>query len=257
MKNKRIDLAKPIQRWLVLILIYILAFVPRALYPVSRPMQWFNRSIRFVDALLAADWEGTYQRSHPGVTTMWLSGIGIKLFAFQTEQSSQQLLGTDPTKPGVIDRAVTAGVIPLALAIALCISGSYPLISNILGRKTGFVASVLMSLDPFFITYSKVLHVDALLAAFMLLSALFLLNYFKREKASDLIHFSLLNRTIALILPTRDISRPLQSDRFFYSHPTEYYPVILQPDTVRVESRDTGHGLWIIHPGRQLIQTCW
>ena len=169
------------------ILIFLLAFVPRAIYPVSRPMQWYNRAVRFGDAVLAQDWAGTYERYHPGVTTMWLSGIGIKVFSWGKGLSSEQLLGAAPTKPGVLNGAVAAGVVPLALVIALSIVLSYTLLNRIAGPKVALVGGCLLALDPFYITYSKVLHVDALLAAFMLTSALFLLSYLHRLKRLDLI----------------------------------------------------------------------
>jgi hypothetical protein len=175
------------REWAVLALIFLLSFLPRAVYPVSRPMQWYSRAIRFGDALLAQDWAETYQRYHPGVTTMWLSGIGVKLFGWQQGLSSDQLLGIAPTKPGTLDDAVAAGVVPLAFVIALCTALSYVLLSRIAGRRTGFAGSCLLALDPFHITYSKVLHVDGLLATFMLVSVLFLLNYLHRTRWRDLI----------------------------------------------------------------------
>ena len=176
-----------LRRWVIPILIFLLAFLPRAIYPVSRPMQWYSRAVRFVDALLAQDWAGTYQRYHPGVITMWLSGIGMKLFAWQRGLSSDQLLGLAPAKPGTMDDAVVAGVIPLALVVALCVALSYTLISRFTGRRVAFVASFLLALDPFYVTYSKVLHVDALLATFMLVSVLCLLSYLHRARRIDLI----------------------------------------------------------------------
>ncbi len=175
------------QRWGLLVLIFLLAFLPRAIYPVSWPMQWYDRSIHFGDALLAKDWAGTFQRGHPGVTTMWLSGIGLKLFGWQQGLSSEQLLGISPAKPGVTNDAITAGVIPLALVIALCIVLVYFLMTNIAGKKIALVASCLLALDPVYITYSKVLHVDAMSATFMLVSVLGLLDYLVRGKRFALI----------------------------------------------------------------------
>jgi hypothetical protein len=173
--------------WAVAVLIFLLAFLPRAMYPVSWPMQWYSRAVRFGDALLAQDWAETYQRYHPGVITMWLSGIGLKLFAWQQGLSSDQLLGIAPTKPGTLNDAVAAGVVPLAFVIALCIALTYPLLLRIVGRKVAFAGSCLLALDPFHITYSKVLHVDGLLATFMLVSVLFLLSYLHRARRLDLI----------------------------------------------------------------------
>ncbi len=173
--------------WAVSVFIFLLAFLPRAVYPVSRPMQWYTRAVRFSDALLAQDWAEAYQRYHPGVSTMWLSSIGVRLYAWQKGLSTDQLLGTAPTKPGVLNDAVTAGVIPLAVVIALCIGLSYVLLSRITEPKVAFAGSCLLALDPFYIPHSKVLHVDALLATFMLTSALFLLNFLRHSRSLDLI----------------------------------------------------------------------
>ncbi len=150
-------------------------------------MQWYNRAIHFWDALLARDWAGTYQQYHPGVTTMWLSGGGIKLFAWLRGLSSDQLLGLAPARPGAINGAITAGVLPLVLVISLCIALSYVLLERLSGRKVALVGACLLALNPFYIAYSRVLHVNALLATFMFVSALFLFNYFYRTRWLDLI----------------------------------------------------------------------
>lgn len=178
----------------ILLILFLLAFLPRAIYPVSRPLQWYSRAVRFGDALLERDWEETYQRYHPGVPTMWISGIGLKIFAVKNDLNSKQLLGFVPTQPGVLNDATTAGVIPLALVISACIALNVWLLSRLAGKKIAYTAGFLLALDPFFITHSKVLHVDAVLSAFMLTSVLYLLNYLvpnkeegRTPKRSDLI----------------------------------------------------------------------
>lgn len=176
-------------RWLggIYILLFLLAFLPRAIHPISWPMQWYERSIHFSDAVLKGDWAGTFQRHHPGVTTCWLSGFGLQVFARLRGLTSSQLLGTEPTPPGVIAQAMTAGVLPLAFTIALCIALSYLLIRRLTGPRVALAAAGLLALDPFYIARSQVLHVDALMATFMLVSALFLLNHVHRHKRSDLV----------------------------------------------------------------------
>jgi hypothetical protein len=176
-----------LERWVVPILIFSLAFLPRAIYPVSRSMLWYYRAIRFSDALLARDWAGTHQSYHPGVTTTWLSGIGIKLFAWQRGLSSAQLMRHVPTQPGTVNGAVVAGVVPLALGIALCVTLSYVLLRRITDGSVALVGGCLLALDPFHLTSSKVLHVDAMLATLMFVSVLFLLNYVNGAKRPDLL----------------------------------------------------------------------
>lgn len=124
---------------------------------------------------------------HPGVTTMWLAGLGIKILAWRHGLTSAQLLEDQPIRPGEVSAAVTAGVIPLALVIALCIALTYPLLKRLTDRKLALAGSLLLALDPFHLTYSKVLHVDGLLATFMFVSTLFLLNHLSEDRRSDLI----------------------------------------------------------------------
>jgi len=140
------------------------------------------RSVHFADALLTRNWARTYQRYHPGVTTMWLAGIGLKLFAWQQGLTSLQLLSIEPTKPSTLDSAVAAGVLPIAFVVSLCIALSYFLLCNITEQRIAFSGSFLLALDPFYTTYSKEIHVNALLATFMLMSCLFLLNYVYRGR---------------------------------------------------------------------------
>ena len=182
MTMQRLWQSRWLQRWGLPVLIFLLAFLPRAIYPVSRAMLWYQRAVHFGDALLSQDWGATYQSYHPGVTAMWLAGIGLKLFAWQRGLSSDQLLGLEPAEPGTVNGAIAAGVIPLALVIALCVMLSFTLLTRIAGRKVAFAGSCLLALDPFHIGYSKVLHVDALLATFMFTSALFLLSYLRRSR---------------------------------------------------------------------------
>jgi hypothetical protein len=176
-----------LEHWVIPLSIFLLAFLPRAIYPVSLSMLWYERAVHFGDALLARDWAGTYLTYHPGVTTMWLAGIGIKIFAWQRGLSSAQLLGTYPSQIGTVNGAIAAGVLPLALAIALCIALSYSLLKRVADPKVAIVGSCLLALDPFHITYSKVLHVNALLATFMFTSVLYLFSYCRRAKWLDLV----------------------------------------------------------------------
>ena len=180
--------AVPLGRtWGIPVLVFLASFIPRAAYPVSRSMLWYYRSISFIDALLAGDWRATYQSYHPGATTTWLAGIGIRLFASLKGQTSAQLLRLEPTQPGMVDAAVSAGVIPLALVISLCIALSYLLLKRLFGPKIAIVGALLLALDPFHITHSKVLHVDGLLATFMIVSGLFILNHASSGRSRDLI----------------------------------------------------------------------
>jgi hypothetical protein len=184
--------------WAGLIFVFFLALLPRLIYPVSRPMQWYERSVRFWDALLEGDLSGTYQRSHPGVTTMWVAGLGLRIYAAAYGWSGDQLLNPPPTPEGIRDYPVGAGVAALSIVIAVCIGLTYVLLACLTNWSVAFVAGCLLALDPFYTAKSRALHVDALLASFMLVSALFLIYYLQQRKRAHLI-FSGLFAGLALL----------------------------------------------------------
>lgn len=176
-----------IRRWAIPVALFALAFLPRMIYPVSWPMQWYTRAIEFGDAVLAGEWSHTFQRYHPGVTTMWLSGVGLRLFSWRHGLSSEEMMGTAPTKPGLIDSAVSAGVLPVALFISVSIVLAYLVLRRTVGRRAAVAAGVLIALDPLYLTHSKMIHVNGLLTACMFLSVLFLLDFIRRKRLYSLV----------------------------------------------------------------------
>ncbi len=174
------------ERW-ALVGLFLLAFIPRAVYPVSRPLQWYFRSAQFFQAVLHGDWAGTLFSEHPGVTVMWLSGAA--LWGWYALQSS---LGLNPPAPletegyAFADR-VTVGILPLALIVALGILWGWVLLCRLFDRRVAWVAALLWALDPFYLANSKVLHLDAALSTLMLLSALWMLIYLREGHSRHIV----------------------------------------------------------------------
>jgi hypothetical protein len=176
--ESRIDLYRWVKPTMALIL-FLVAFLPRAIYPVSRPFQWYTRSVMFVDSVARGAWGETVYSEHPGVTTMWLSGVALRSAGVVPERR--------PDGPYVDPEALTAresaiGVLPLALAIAGLVVLTYFLLVRLFDRPAAFGAALLVALDPFFVANSKVLHVDGLLAATMSTSALALLVFVRDRR---------------------------------------------------------------------------
>jgi hypothetical protein len=174
-----------LERW-ALVGLLLLAFVPRAVYPVSRPLQWYFRSAEFFQAVLHGDWAGTLFSEHPGVTVMWLSGAALWGW-----YGLQSLLGLNPPAPlktegyAFADR-VAVGVLPLALVVALGILWGWYLLRRLFGRRVAWVAALLWALDPFYLANSKALHLDATLSMLMILSALWMLIYLRERRLRQL-----------------------------------------------------------------------
>ncbi len=193
------------------ILLFLLAFLPRAIQPVSRPLVWYLRSAHFIEAVLAGDWANTVYSEHPGVALMWPAGIGLKLY--WTLSGVAPAAHTVPTdfEPihffGPVPAAeIAAALTPLALLIALGIVGIYLMLRRLFDEPTATVAGLLLALSPYYLAQSKVLHLDALLATLMLLSALALLVHRRERRARWLLlsgalgGLALLVKTPALFL---------------------------------------------------------
>ncbi|MCD6301916.1 MAG: glycosyltransferase family 39 protein [Anaerolineae bacterium] len=177
-----------VHRWLIPLALFALALVPRAHAPISRPIVWSDRGFHFANAVLRGDWADTYRRYHPGVTTMWLSGFALKWFAHANgDLTANQMLGIEPVKPGTLDRAVAVGVLPLALTISAAIALTYPLLRRRAGTTVALAGTILLALDPFHLSNSKVIHPDAMVASLMLLSVLLFWEWLRLGKRRDLV----------------------------------------------------------------------
>lgn len=193
------------QRW-ALFALFLVSFALRVCTPVSRPLQWHDRSIRFVDAVARADFGQTLYSEHPGVTVMWLSGLSQWGY-----YGLRSVLGQQPIHPLETDgRAYTgqvaAGLLPLALVISLGLVWGWRLLVRLAGRRLAWAATLLWTIDPFFLANAKVLHLDALLSTLMLLSTLYMLLYLRHRDHQSLLWsatlggLALLTKTAALFL---------------------------------------------------------
>jgi 4-amino-4-deoxy-L-arabinose transferase-like glycosyltransferase len=180
-----------LERW-ALVALFLLAFVPRAVYPVSRPLQWYFRSAQFFQAILQGDLAGTLFSEHPGVTVMWLSGAALWGW-----YGLQSLFGLHPptlleTEGYAFADRVAVGVVPLALVVALGIVWGWFLLRRLFGRRVAWVAALLWAIDPFYLANSKALHLDATLSTLMMLSALWMLVYLRERRWRQLVTSAIL-----------------------------------------------------------------
>ena len=157
------------------LLLFLVAFIPRAFYPVSRSLQWHEHSFRFVNAVVHGQWADTVVAEQPGVTLMWLVGLAQRGY-----QALLRVRGLSPSHPlDMVGRAFRTEVfihlLPLTLLIALGVLLTWWLLRKLFGEAVAWAGAGLLALDPFHIAISKVVHVDALLSVLMILSALTLL----------------------------------------------------------------------------------
>lgn len=125
---------------------------------------WMRRSHAWLEAVAAGDWAATAISTHPGVTTMWLGAAGLVL---RESLLAWGLLG------GVdFPTALAFFRLPPVLAhVAGALLGLW-MLRRLLPAPLALFAALLWALDPFFIGYSRLLHVDALAGTFATLSLL-------------------------------------------------------------------------------------
>ena len=149
------------------LILFLSAFLPRAIYPVARSENWHRRAIQFIEAVSQGDWGATLIAPHPGVTTMWLAGIAHWLGRVFIPDFDRQLM----------HRQIAVELLPLVLVISLAIVLAYFLLSRIFGRQVAAMSTLLLALDPFHISISKTVHVDALMSVFAMSSALWMVAH--------------------------------------------------------------------------------
>ena len=184
----------------VVLAIFILALLPRVLnldafITWDEPM-WTHRSIRFLAALQRMDFDGTFLVGHPGVLTMWsgASGIAVQRLLGSGSAADFAWLSSLPTlDPRDVEALrklapfLAAAKLPAAVLHAACIVGIYLLTRRLFNAKAAHLAALLLTLDPFHLALSRVLHIDALAANFMILSLLSLLVHLRMQNRSEAI----------------------------------------------------------------------
>jgi 4-amino-4-deoxy-L-arabinose transferase-like glycosyltransferase len=161
---------------------------------IDEPL-WLMRSANFYQALWNKDWKNTYQAEHPGVTITWAGTAGflfkfpgyVKLVDEQFKKANifQEFLSS---KSRTALELLVAGRAFTALGVILALLLAFPLMVRLAGWGPAFLASFLIALDPYFIALSRLLHLDGLVTALMLLSLLAFLCYLdKGRRKRDLL----------------------------------------------------------------------
>ncbi len=170
------------------LLLFLTAIIPRLAalgrYVTPDEPSWVFRSLRFREAVLAADWANTLQSGHPGVTTTWLGSLAIQLQLWLEPASRSHLdwinkLYWLTPDNGAAIRHLAHFLNPARLSVILVTSlgvvAVFLLARDRLGPVTALIGAFLLALDPFLVGLSGLLHLDALLATFMIVTILLLM----------------------------------------------------------------------------------
>lgn len=155
---------------------------------------WVQRSVAFADAIAARDWAAIPQTGHPGLTTMALGALGIRLTTWlRPAEAATHLAWIRNIAWLAPENAVAfehlAFFLPAARSLVMLFTAAsiafvYGIGRRRLGERTARWLACFLALDPFFGGLSGLLHTDALQATFILLGVLFVLPLHYAQRGS-------------------------------------------------------------------------
>lgn len=155
--------------WAGGLLVAVAALLPRLIglrdfLTTDEAYHWITRTERFVAAATAGRWAETILTGHPGVSLMWLGGLGL-----QAERAAVALgLAAAPERLGHL-AWLRLGP---ALAHGVAIVAGYLLLRRLLSGPTALAAALLWATSPYLVAHGRLLHLDALLTDFCSLTLL-------------------------------------------------------------------------------------
>jgi hypothetical protein len=183
------------QRILITLGLALLLWLPRGLvldrFVAVDERSWMTRSGNFYLALSTGDFASTYQYYHPGVTTMW---IGAMAYLWQySDYPADATSQIHSMSEGIEDQLVAHGHAPMTilataralmvLVIVLLLLVAFWLAADLLGLLPALVGIMLLGFDPMSLGLTRMLHVDGLSSALMLVSTLALMRFYAPNPA--------------------------------------------------------------------------
>ncbi len=157
---------------LVAALVAALALPPRVVdtdrFVTTDELFWMGRAGNFARALATGQLGQTFQSGHPGVTTMWAATLGMgpaeaQSLAGARREVSRREVANNPAFLPALSQARRAVGVATTIGIGATVWAAW----QALGPGPALVGGVLLALDPFLLAHSRLVHIDALLAAWM------------------------------------------------------------------------------------------
>ncbi len=176
------------QKWLTLIIVGFI-ILPRIInldaFRIVDEAHLWKWTEQFTRAILAGDWEGTAITAYPGLPFFWIQffNLGFEMVRRTLVQgewigdAGMYLLFHEWGRETFLaQRRLLLGLVNGALVVWL-----YLLVRRLFGQRIGLVAAILLTLDPFLLSESRVARVEALSAEFVGLAVVVLLLYFRER----------------------------------------------------------------------------
>ncbi|TSC63094.1 MAG: glycosyltransferase, partial [Parcubacteria group bacterium Gr01-1014_106] len=161
-------------------LIFLIALLPRlygiGLFLTADEKNWMGRGVNFVQAVQEFHFNETFQTTHPGIPTLWIAGVSAR---------GVSRLQDIPFRGEFLHVFTSNTQYVFAVLTSLLIAALFLSLRRLAHPWIARIAACAIALDPFLLGYSKVVHVDALLALCAAVSFLLFLAAV-RERESPL-----------------------------------------------------------------------
>lgn len=154
---------------------------------------WLRRSANFYLAISNGEWDKTFQSPHPGVVTLWAGAAGFWFVFPEYSHVGSEFIYDSQLLTLMENRSINpieilaAGRLVLVLTHAAAFLAAWPFARRLLGMPAAALGMALLALDPFTIAHQRLLHLDGLLASFMLLTVLAYLGYLRAGRWPSLL----------------------------------------------------------------------
>lgn len=158
-------------------LLFLIALAPRlygvGLFLTADEKNWMGRGVNFLQAVQEFHFNETFQTTHPGIPTLWIVGLSARVIS---------RLHQMPFTSEFLHTFTEGTQLAFVVLTSLLVAALYLALRRLAHPWIARIAALAIALDPFLIGYSKVVHVDALLALCTALSfLLFLVAMRERE----------------------------------------------------------------------------
>ncbi len=242
---------KPI---LFLVLVFLICFLPRVFFaqvPINvDENHWFFRGSGFWVRVLLGNFQDTYFQHHPGVPTMWLDGFGV-LFGCVVDHWFPPHLTLEPESVRScvrvlreqnfvpIDFYVLTRVIQAVVTSALMTLSSW-FVLRLFNLKISIIWLAILTLEPFFLAYQRLVITDSLQCGFILVSVLALFLHWRL--GSGKVYLSLSGITMGMAIATKTTTLLLFPGLMAIAILTElnYFQPIFPKKGIAEQAKDIG-----------------
>ncbi len=157
----------------IFVVINLPRFLTLSAHWSSDEARWLNRSADFMDAITRGDFSETLIAYHPGVITMWVSGL--RTFFLETHFDLANL-------------AAARWLIGIVISFGIGVCGI--LLNRLFGLWEAITSVAFLTFSPLFLAQTRRVHTDALATVFILITVLLFLLYCEMPKKYNYLTFS-------------------------------------------------------------------